>query len=288
MKKVFITGSTGNVGFEVIKFLKKIDSKLEIIAGVWDLEKDNAKLAGYNITLRKFDFTDSSTYEPALNDCEILFLLRPPQISEVEKYFNPLIALVKKVGIKHIVFLSVQGVEKSKIIPHHKIEKLIRECNIPFTFLRPAYFMQNFTSTLHNDLALKKRIFLPAGNSKFTLVDVRDLGDVAANIVNNTESHINKAYELTCNEKLNFKEMATKLSEGLGIKINYISPNLIKFFLEKRKEKIPSGLILVMIMLHYLPRFQKEPIVTEWVMNITGHQPIPFEQFIKDNKALMI
>jgi len=33
----------------------------------------------------------------------------------------------------------------------------------------------------------------------------------------------------------------------------------------KRKAKIPVGFILVMIMLHYLPRFQKEPETTDWV-----------------------
>ena len=46
----------------------------------------------------------------------------------------------------------MQGVEKNKIIPHHKIEKLIVVSKIPFTFLRPAYFMQNFTTTLSNDI----------------------------------------------------------------------------------------------------------------------------------------
>jgi len=79
-------------------------------------------------------------------------LLRPPQISDVKKYFAPLVETAKKSSIKHIVFLSVQGVDNSKIIPHHKIEKSIVDSKIIYTFLRPAYFMQNFTTTLRNDL----------------------------------------------------------------------------------------------------------------------------------------
>lgn len=61
-----------------------------------------------------FDFANLETYKTALGDCKILFLLRPPQISEVEKYFKPIIEVCKESGVKHIVFLSVQGVEKAK------------------------------------------------------------------------------------------------------------------------------------------------------------------------------
>ncbi|SFE79798.1 NmrA family NAD(P)-binding protein [Flavobacterium xueshanense] len=287
MTKVLITGATGNVGTEVIKSLQNIDHQLDIYAGVRNLNEDRLKLSNYKVNFSLFDFTDVETYKTALNGCEILFLLRPPQISEVEKYFKPIIDTCKKNGVKHIVFLSVQGVEKSKMIPHHKIEKLIVDSKIPYTFLRPAYFMQNFTTTLHKDLVNKKRIYLPAGNAKFTLVDVRDIGAVSATILTNISEHINKSYELTCNVKLTFLEMARILSDILGIDIQYISPNLISFFLTKRKEKIPTMFILVMIMLHYFPRFQKEPETTYWVQKIANRQPTTFEQFINDNKKAL-
>jgi uncharacterized protein YbjT (DUF2867 family) len=215
-------------------------------------------------------------------------LLRPPQISEVKKYFKPIIEIAKEVGVEHIVFLSVQGVEKSCIIPHHKIEKLIIESKIPYTFLRPAYFMQNFLGTLHKDLVEKNKIFLPAGNAKFTLVDVADIGEVAATIISNANQYINTSFELTNNEKLNFGEMSTQLSNGLNKKISFESPNLFRFYFAKRKEKVPFMFIMVMIMLHYFPRFQKEPAITDCVKTIIGRAPKTFEQFIADNKSNLI
>jgi len=190
--------------------------------------------------------------------------------------------------VEHIVFLSVQGVEKSKIIPHHKIEKLIVESKIPFTFLRPAYFMQNFTTNLHKDLVSKKLIYLPAGNAKFTLIDVRDIGAVSAIILNENTKHVNTSYALTNNECLTFSEMAEKLSENLGIKIGYKSPNLISFFLTKSKEKLPTPMIFVMMMLHFLPRFQKAPALSDWFKKITGNEPISFKQFVLDHKKLLL
>lgn len=186
------------------------------------------------------------------------------------------------------MFLSVQGVEHNKMIPHHKIEKLIAESNINYTFLRPAYFMQNFTTTLHDDLVKNKRIYLPAGNAKFTLIDVRDIGAVAAAILANTPHHMNKAYDLTCKQKLTFKQMAGILSDILETKVKYVSPNLLSFFITKRKEKIPAIFILVMIMLHYLPRFQKEPETSDWVEKIIHKIPVSFEQFVRDNKEKLV
>jgi len=288
MTKVLISGATGNVGTEVIKSLQSIEHQLDVYAGVRNLNEDSLKLSNYNAKYSLFDFTDVKTHKIALESCEILFLLRPPQISEVEKYFKPIIDTCKESGVKHIVFLSVQGVEKSKIIPHHKIEKLIVDSKIPYTFLRPAYFMQNFTTTLHNDLVNKKRIYLPAGNARFTLVDVRDIGAVSATILTNISEHINKSYELTNKDKLTFLEMARILTDILGINIQFISPNLLSFFLTKRKEKTPIMFIFVMIMLHYFPRFQKEPETTNWVEKITDKLPTTFEQFINDNKKALI
>jgi uncharacterized protein YbjT (DUF2867 family) len=287
MKKVLITGATGNVGMAVIKSLSKMPHTLQIVAGVRDVSTDKAELAHYKTDFVHFDFTDISTYKSALEGCDMLFLLRPPQISNTEKYFKPLIETAKEIDIKHIVFISVQGVEKSTIIPHNKIEKLIVESKINYTFLRPAYFMQNFLGSLHNDLVTKKRIFLPAGNAKFTLIDVRDVGEVAAKILINPTKYINKSYELTANEALNFSEMAEQLSKGLGTPITYQSPNLIHFYWQKRKEKVPFAFILVMIMLHFLPRFQKTPPNTEGVKNILGKEPITFHQFIEDHKMLL-
>lgn len=205
----------------------------------------------------------------------------------MNKYFKPLIDSAKRNRIGHILFLSVQGVEKNNFIPNPKIKELIVKSEIPYTFLRPAYFMQNFSTTLRNDIVIKRRIFLPAGNARFTLIDVRDIGAVAANILTNTAQHINKSFELTCSQKLTFHTMADKLSLGLGISIKYESPNLLKFYIVKRKEQTPFMLILVMIMLHYLLRFQKEPVITNWVEKITGLPPISFDIFITNNKTLL-
>jgi uncharacterized protein YbjT (DUF2867 family) len=288
VKRILITGATGNVGMAVIRSLQRYDSAHTILAAVRDFEKDTIVLERYRVKPVLFDFERRETYKPALAQCDILFLLRPPQLADVKKYFEPLIASAQEAGVQHIVFLSVQGVERSTIIPHHKIEKLIVDSAISYTFLRPAYFMQNFLGNLRADLVNKHRIFLPAGNAKFTLVGVADIGDCAATILTNCERYKNQSFELTCSEKLTFKEMAKKLSDGIGRPILYISPNLLRFYIAKRKAHVPAMLVLVMIMLHFFPRFQPEPSITDCVKRITGHEPATFENFIAENKKSLL
>ncbi len=288
MTKVLITGATGNVGRAVIEALAKQKHTLQISAAVKNIQKDATDLPNNPLNYVAFNFTDSSTYAPALKNCDILFLLRPPQIADVKKHFKPIIDTCIVTGVKHIVFLSVQGVEKSKLIPHHKIEQLIVNSNIPYTFLRPAYFMQNFTTTLKQDLVQKRRIYLPAGKAPFTLIDVRDVGTVAAAVLMNHANHMNQAYDLTSNDRMTFAQMADALSNQLDVPIRYTSPSLLSFFLTKRKENMPVMFILVMIMLHYLPGFQQPPPLSGWVEKLTGHQPISFKQFIKDHQEELL
>lgn len=287
MTKVIITGATGNVGREVMHALSRLNHNLNIYAGVRDVSDARIKLNSHNIQFLKFDFADLVTYETALSGCDILFLLRPPQLSKVEKYFKPLIETCVDKGLKHIIFLSVQGVEKSKIIPHHKIEKLIVDSKISYTFLRPAYFMQNFTTTLRADLVNKRLIYLPAGKVKFTLIDICDIGAVAAHILTDISGHKNRSYELTSKEKFTFGDIAEILSFNLDVPVHFKSPSLLGFFFTKREEKVRTALIFVMIMLHYFPRFQDEPEMTEWVEKILHRQPTTFQQFVKQNKMLL-
>ncbi|MBC5991250.1 NmrA family NAD(P)-binding protein [Pontibacter sp. SD6] len=287
MRTILITGATGNVGLEVIKSLSQIKRDFQVIAGVREPKTDDDLFGQLHIDTVHFDFSDEQSINSALKVCDTLFLLRPPQLSDVEKYFNPLIRIAQEKSVKHIVFLSVQGADTSSLIPHHKIEKLIIKSGINYTFLRPAYFMQNFTTTLRRDLVQKNSIYLPAGNAKFTLVDVEDVGKVAAKVLALPAAHINKAYDLTNEERLNFNEMADVLSNVLGREISYKSPNLLSFYFTKRQEGIPSQFILVMIMLHFLPRFQKLPHISPWVQNIIDESPNSFAEFVKKNENLL-
>lgn len=282
MQKILITGATGTVGLEIIKAYRSLGLNDEPIAGVRDVTKDRKKSRDCGLEFVEFDFTDLETYENAVLGCDTLLLMHPPQLANVKKYFKHLIDQAVAANVRHIVFLSVQSAPQNRFIPHHKIEKLIVKSRIPYTFLRPSYFMQNFTTTLRNDLVDRNQIYVPADNAKFTLIDVRDIGAVVAKVLAHTDKYRNQAYDLTSDEPLTFIQMAEKLGQGIGQRINYESPTLWDFFWHKRREGNSFRYILMMILWHYLPRFQKTSSLSPWVENITGEVPKTFEQFVHD------
>jgi len=278
MKRILVTGATGQVGSAVIAALLAFDD-IVIHAAVRDVARTTAQWRGdARVQPVAFDFSDRASQEAALANCDSLFLLRPPQLTSD---FGDLIARAREHGVGHIVFLSVQGAERNRFIPHHKIEQRLIGSGVSHTLLRPAYFMQNFTSTLHSELVRRHRIFLPAGNARFTLVDVGDIGRVAAGVLTQVGTqHHGQAYTLTSETPLTFQQMAEQLTAGLGTPIRYESPNPWHFYRTLQRDGREPGLILVMLLLHMLPRFTGTPPVTHTLAELTGRAPIEFAQFV--------
>jgi len=286
MKRILVSGATGQVGSALITLLREFDD-IAVCAGVRDIRAAASPRVGdEKVQLVSFDFLDGASQDDALADCDALFLLRPPQLTGD---FGELILRAQQHGVKHIVFLSVQGAERNRFIPHHKIERRLMASGVPYTFLRPAYFMQNFTSTLHDELVRRHRIFLPAGNARFTLVDVADIACAAALVLTQpgTQHHA-KAYTLTSQLPLNFQQMADLLTTGLGAPFSYESPSPWRFYRTLQQDGVAPGLILVMLMLHMLPRFTGTPPVTSTVFELTGRVPIEFAQFVAAHRVELL
>lgn len=282
MKRILITGATGNVGREVIDFLYKSNNTDYILrAGLRNLDASSSIFSKIeNIELVQFDFEETGTFQTALHLVDCVFFLRPPQLSSVDKYFKSFIQSLKDAGVKQIIFLSVQGADKSSIIPHNKIEKLIQASGVDFIFLRPGYFMQNMTTTLFSDIREKRQIILPAGNALFNWIDVKNIGEVVSLLIQKFDTYKNRAIDLTGDENMSFQEVVNEMNLHLTTPVSYKSTSLLNFFLTKRKDKINTGMIIVMMMLHYVPRFQTPPVISNLYKELTGKNPTNVKEFI--------
>jgi uncharacterized protein YbjT (DUF2867 family) len=178
----------------------------------------------------------------------------------------------------------VLGAEKNPVIPHHGIEKIILNSGIPYTFLRPGYFMQNLSTTHRDDICLHNQIFVPAGKGKTSFIDIRDIAEVAA-LAFTEAGHLTKAYELTGSEALDYYQVANLFTQLLGRKIEYTRPTIFKFYREMNKRGVPNGFTLVMIALYTVASLGMAAKVTTEVETLLGRKPITFRQFIEDNKA---
>ena len=289
-ERILISGATGNVGLETVRELMQRPDKhlFDVIAAVQNPDQARKTIAVQPDDFVKLDFTDAATFGPALKGVSRLLLVRPPQLADVDKYFKPFIDVVKQKPVKQVVFLSLQGVENNTVTPHHKIEKLIVEAGIPYTFLRPSFFMQNLSTTHRDEIRLRNEIFVPAGNGRTSFVDVRDIGAVASLALTSTgPEHLNKGYELTGSEALTYGEVADMLTDVLKRKITYRNPSVLRFVWQKwRNEHTPLGFVLIMVALYSVARLGKAAGLTDETQRLLGRPPISIRQFLNDYKMV--
>ncbi|WP_421871015.1 NmrA family NAD(P)-binding protein [Marinoscillum sp.] len=289
MKRILITGATGNIGVEVIRYLIRDHQDHTVIAAVRDVEVATKRFVDYpRLSFRQLDMENQTTFEGAFEGIDVLFLLRPPHISDVEKYMVPLLNSARTVGVNKVVFLSVQGAEKSKVIPHNKIERLIRHLAMDYIFVRPSYFMQNLTTTLLSEIVNHQTITLPAGAAKFNWVDVHNIAEVTAILLTDFEKFKNQAFEITGSENKTSGEATELLTEVKGKEFRFRSINPFRFYFMKRKAGVEKGLAIVMTLLHSIPRLQQDPEVSSVYHRLTGKQPTTLREFLERERTTLI
>ena len=276
--RMLITGAPGNVGSEVVSGLQAKGIPFRV--GARNTDKARQSL-GPTVEITQFDFLKPETYEAAFSGIERLFLVRPPALANVQRDIAPAIQAAIKAGVTQIVFLSLQGVEKNSIVPHHKIEQIIMESGIHYTFLRASFFMQNLSTTQAAEIKDYSEISLPVGNAKTSFIDVRDIAAVAVYAL--TENYDeNHTYTLTGKEALDYYQVSDKLSSVLNRPIRYTNPSLFHFVWKQLASGRKLGYTLVVAGLYTLTRFGNAKEITYDVEMVLGREPISFDQFAQD------
>ena len=278
--KILVTGASGNVGRYVVEELLKQNQSIRV-AGT-NLSRLQG-LFGDSVEAIEFDFLDPSTYENALKDVDRVFLMRPPHLGKPDDLY-PFIDALKKYKIKGLVFLSLMGVEKNPIPPHHKIEKYIKNSGVPHTNIRPGFFMQNVSGIHSKEIRDQNELFIPAGNSKTSFIDAADIGIAIATVLCEPEKHANKSYTLTGPKALNYEEVAKILTKLLGRKISYAHPSFLRYrayYIHERN--LDPTYVNVTVALYFMTRMGTAKAVTEDFFNLTGKPPKDFEEFAANN-----
>lgn len=273
---VLVTGFTGKVGSQVAKFLK--DNGIPMIGAVRDVDKVKAKF-GDDYHYVCLDFSDPATFDKALEHVDRIFLMYPPGD---HLQFDTFLEKAKDKGIKHITYLSLKDVQFMPFIHHYKVEKLIKRSKIPYTFVRAGYFMQNLNDFLCKEIKERRRIFVPAGKGKTSFVDTRDLAEIAALSLIDSDQHKNQIYVITGNKALDFYDVAEIMTNVLGEKIDYTNPTVKEFKEFMKKVGEDEGFINVVVGVHMPTKLGLAKGIKHDYEKVTGKKPGNLQKYVED------
>jgi uncharacterized protein YbjT (DUF2867 family) len=279
--RVLVTGAPGNVGTPLVRELLRLGAAVRVAA--WDVAAAASEF-GDVVEIVPFDFADPATFA-AFEGVERMFLLRPPAIADVDGVIVPALRAAAAHGVRHVVFLSIQGAERNRLVPHRKIEDRLRASGMAWTFVRAAYFMQNLSTTHAVEIRELDEIWVPAGrNSRTAHVDARDVAAVAAHALVE-EGHEGRAYTPTGSAALTYDEIAAILTAELGRPIRHADPGLLAFWRRLRRRGMPRAMVGVMLGIYTAARLGLAAGMTDDVERITGRPPTAFPAFAHAYRA---
>jgi uncharacterized protein YbjT (DUF2867 family) len=222
-KTVLVTGATGAVSTALLGALKGRPG-LKLRALVHDPAKGQA-LEKNGIEVVAGDLEEPDTLPGAFDGVDILFLLTPASALEPSMGSNAVTA-ARKAGVKHIVRNS--AIKAAHDAPnrngrlHALVEESVKASGIPWTILRPHYYMQNLLSSA-GSVASDGVLNMNMGDAPVGMIDARDVGVIAAKVIEDPGRHTGKVYTPTGPEETTMGQAAKDLSQVLGRPINYVA-----------------------------------------------------------------
>jgi uncharacterized protein YbjT (DUF2867 family) len=281
---VLVTGATGNVGQSVVFGLR--ERGIPFVAGGTSPEHIR-RVLGQSVHAVPLDLADPSTYDAAVQGMRGLFLLRPPPIANVGETLNVLVDKAIAAGVEHVTFLSVDGADRQRWVPHHAVEAHLVKSGISSTILRPGFFAQNLGGAYRADIRDRDELYVPAGRGSVAFVDVRDVGELAARTF--AEPGLRRqAWSLTGPVAVSFDQVAAALSATLGRPIRYRAASVPGYAAHLRRQRMPWMQVLVQTVLHIGLRFGNAAHVDPALGRLLGRLPRRIESYVADHRSLWV
>lgn len=227
-KIIVVSGATGQQGGAAARHLLK-QSGFSVRALTRDPGKPAAKsLAQQGAEIVRADLNDPSGIRKALQGAYGVFsvqnFMETGYDGEIQQG-KTLADAAKAAGVQHLVYSSVVSADRKTGLPHFEskwqIEQHINKLGVPFTVLRPAFFMQNWNGFLRSQI-LQGTLPLPLEPQKsLQQISVDDIGGIAAMAFQSPSRWQGRTLELA-SEELTMAQVAALLSKVANRRVEYV------------------------------------------------------------------
>ena len=268
---ILVSGASGVLGRAIVSALST--AGVAVRQGVRNPEK--ARPGTENVHL---DYTEPATFASAMNGARGLVLMAPPLDGQAAAKLAPVVAQAKRSGIHHIVFISAFGANHNEQAPLRMVEHIVIDSGVPYTILRPNFFMENFSEgSVAGSINGRNGIFVAAGDGKTSFISVHD---IAASVVAAFEKPLkNREFDLTGPEALDHTEVAKIIADVSGRPVVYHSLTEEQMTGGARAAGLPEPAVGYLAVLYGVVRAGYAAGITSDVETVTGKKPVTFRAF---------
>ncbi|WP_280307227.1 NmrA family NAD(P)-binding protein [Nocardia neocaledoniensis] len=262
-----ITGATGKTGSRVVALLEAAGRPVRL---------------GSRSAAIPFDWTDRSTWAPALAGVDSVYLAFQPDLAvpgapDVIRAFT---ATAVAAGVRSAVLLSGRGEPEAL-----ECEQIVRDSGLTWTIVRCSFFAQNFSEGAFVDEVLAGAVALPNGDVPEPFVHADDIAEVAAAALTDPR-HEGEVYELTGPRALTFADAVGEIAAASGREIAFIPVSRPEFVAALSEYQVPQEVISLLDYLFGTILDGRNSATADGVRRALGREPRDFTDYAKETAAM--
>lgn len=278
MSTILILGATGTVGQSLTSDLAGRGHTIRAAT------RDVSRYAGAGEPV-VLDLSDPSTFIPALEEVDRVFLLSPPGHADQHALLAPFVDALPST-LERVVLMTAQGVDADESIPFRQLELHLAATGLPHILLRPSWFAQNFHTFWGHGIRNADILALPAGDAAAAFIDARDIAASAAGALTREDladaANAGEAFVLTGPEALTHHQAAAILSEAAGRTIRYQPIDDDAFRAQLAPSGLPADYIELLVGLFAVLRMGAAAEVNDAVRRLSGADARSLQTYAHD------
>ena len=277
---ILVTGATGRIGRRVVKRLVANHEPVRVL--VRDPDKARTLLSA-DIEIFEGNLGQRDLVQSAVSGSRSVLLLSPVDPAQVELQGNVVKAALETTQ-PHIVKISGLGTALDSYVDsgrwHAETEHQIQSSGLPYTFLRPLYFMQNLAFLL--DSARSKGIIRSGvGDAKIAMIDVEDIAEIATRVLIEPGHLMNQAVTLTALQAVTYHDVARELTALLGRTVHYEQQSLEDVMLALKKTDEADWHVKILLQFNRAFLEGYGDAANQFVADMLGRSPSTLSQYLR-------